>query len=56
MADQGQAEYRKKLRERFLSGETDTRSDGFGHGVSQSHMVRPVERRRAVRQPDKNLG
>jgi hypothetical protein len=27
MAEKGQAEYRKKLRERFLSGETDTRSD-----------------------------
>lgn len=27
MADQGQAEYRKTLRERFLAGETDTHSD-----------------------------
>ncbi|MEI6259321.1 MAG: DUF4007 family protein [Deltaproteobacteria bacterium] len=27
MAEKGQAKYRKKLRERFLSGETDTRSD-----------------------------
>ena len=27
MADQGQAEYRKILRERFLAEETDTRSD-----------------------------
>ena len=27
MAEKGQAEYRKKLRERFLSGEMDTRSD-----------------------------
>lgn len=27
MVEKGQAEYRKKLRERFLSGETDMRSD-----------------------------